>query len=221
MIRTRHDQSSSDDLIAVGELPDAGALSPIGVLLAGGRGARMGGGKLTAMLAGRPLFSYPLAVLEAALDDVVVVGKPGLMLPGIDAQRVWIEPAEPRHPLVGIVEALTRADGRAVLVCPADLPFISAELITSLARAPATGAPAVVVSADGALQPLLGRYEQAAVRLLAPAIHAQAPARAAVTAIGPRVLELASGDAEQLFNVNTPDELRVAQERLEAGHGGL
>ena len=42
---------------------------------------------------------------------------------------VWIEPEHPRHPLVGIVQALALADGRPVLVCGADLPFVSAELV--------------------------------------------------------------------------------------------
>jgi CTP:molybdopterin cytidylyltransferase MocA len=39
---------------------------PLGAVLAGGRGSRIGGGKPTIELAGRPLISYRLAAIEAA-----------------------------------------------------------------------------------------------------------------------------------------------------------
>jgi molybdopterin-guanine dinucleotide biosynthesis protein A len=55
---------------------------PLGVVLAGGRGSRLGGAKPTAELAGRPLVSYPLAALAAAGLDAVVVAKPGTDLDG-------------------------------------------------------------------------------------------------------------------------------------------
>lgn len=51
-----------------------GAAPPLGAVLAGGRGARIGGAKATADLAGRPLISYAVAAVEAApetTDDPV------------------------------------------------------------------------------------------------------------------------------------------------------
>ncbi len=182
--------------------------APLGVLLAGGAGVRLGGSKLTVALGGRPLFSYPLAALSAALARVVVIGKPGLTLPGLGSAEVWSEPALPRHPLVGIVHALMLADGAPVLVCPADLPFVTPELIALLARSELTGAPVVIAGLDGAWQPLLGRYERAAAQALAAAAAAHLPVHAAVSALHPPVLEVA--DAEPLFNVNTPEDLARA-----------
>jgi molybdopterin-guanine dinucleotide biosynthesis protein A len=203
------------------------------VLLAGGAGTRMGGSKLTVALGGRPLFSYPLAALSAALEHVVVIGKPGLALPGLGSVAVWSEPVLPRHPLVGIAQALALAEGRPVLVCPADLPFVTAELIARLARAGPDGvgpdgvgpdgvgpdgvgpdgvgpdgALAVIAVSAGALQPLLGRYEPAAVRPLAEAARAELPARAAVAGLRPRLLDVV--DPDELFNVNTRADLARA-----------
>jgi len=37
-----------------------------GLVLAGGKGSRFGGGKLLAELGGRPLVEWPIAALEAA-----------------------------------------------------------------------------------------------------------------------------------------------------------
>jgi molybdopterin-guanine dinucleotide biosynthesis protein A len=185
---------------------------PIGVVLAGGRGRRIGGGKPLAELAGRPLVSYPVQALAAVLAEVRVLAKPATALPELAGVEVWTEPAEPQHPLVGIVQALRRAAPRAVLVAAGDMPMLTAAAVAELAFADPFGAPAVVAARDGALEPLLGRYEPAALALLEPAARqARAPLRAAVGAIGPRAIELAP---EVLFNVNTAEDLARAEEIL-------
>jgi molybdopterin-guanine dinucleotide biosynthesis protein A len=188
---------------------------PIGVVLAGGRGLRMGGSKLTVALRGEPLISYPLRALRAVLPEVAVIGKPDLELPDLPGIMVWIEPEEPHHPLIGLVEALALAGGRPVLVCASDLPFVTPALIDRLASASGGGAPAVIAtSASSGPQPLLGRYEAAAAELLAPAARAAlAPVRDAVAAIGPRLLEVE--DQQELFNVNSPDDLLLAAAMLD------
>ena len=182
---------------------------PIGVILAGGRGRRMGGSKAVVELRGRPLICYPLAAMSQAVSEVRIVAKADTELPSLPGLTVWIEPEHPRHPLIGIVQALGLADGRAVLVCPVDLPFMTADLLRQLARAEPGNAPAVVVAHRGALQPLLGCYQSRAGALLAPvAREGKLPARQAVAAIGPRLFELQ--DPQALFNVNAPDDLLQA-----------
>jgi molybdopterin-guanine dinucleotide biosynthesis protein A len=189
----------------------AGVTEPIGVLLAGGRGARLRGAKAVASLGGRPLICHPLAALRAVVGQVAVVAKPDTVLPALDGVAVWREPAEPRHPLVGIVEALSRADGRPVLVCAADLPFVTPALLRALATAGTEGAPVVVAaSAASGLQPLLGCYQPAALALLArAAAEGTVAMRAAVAGIGAR--ELMVDDEHLLFNVNTPQDLARAE----------
>src|SRR5439155_15648809 len=60
------------------------ALSPpIGVVLAGGGGRRLGGaGKAGVELAGRPLLAWVLEALTGALDEVAVAAQPSTSLPG-------------------------------------------------------------------------------------------------------------------------------------------
>ncbi|MDQ6605984.1 MAG: NTP transferase domain-containing protein, partial [Actinomycetota bacterium] len=101
---------------------------PIGVVLAGGRGRRMGGEKATVLLAGQPLIAYPLQALAETVAEVRIIAKPDTELPNIAGVTVWIEPESPRHPLVGIVHALALAEGRAVLVCACDLPLVTPAL---------------------------------------------------------------------------------------------
>lgn len=179
---------------------------PIGVILAGGRGRRMGGGKAGVLLGGRPLISYPLEAMSAALAEVVVLAKDDTELPSLPGTTVWIEPEHRQHPAVGILQALAMAGGRPVLVCAVDLPFVTPAVIQELAGAEPDLAPAVVASARGAIQPLLACYQPQTARLLA--LGDQRPLREQVAGLAPRLLEV--DDPEALFNVNAPEDLLQA-----------
>jgi molybdenum cofactor guanylyltransferase len=190
---------------------------PIGVVLAGGAGRRMGGAKATVELRGAPLLGYPVAALQAVLPEVVVVAKPDTELPPLPGVPIWTEPGEPRHPLTGIVHALEFAGGRAVLVCAGDLPFASAALVRELAAADAGGACAVVPRAGGRLQPLFARYEPGALAPLRAALGEAELGRLTdvVAALGVRVLEV--GDERAFFNVNVPEDLLTAAALMDDG----
>ena len=188
---------------------------PIGVILAGGVGRRIGGSKAIVKLRGRPLIMYPLQALTLALGEVAVLAKPDTELPSLSGVTVWIEPATPQHPLVGISHALALAGDRPVLVCAADLPLVSPALIERLAHADPAGAPAVLAARDGVMQPLLGCYYQsAAARLGTGADVTSRRVREAVAAIGPRLLEV--GDPDELFSVNSPYDLLQVTAILDA-----
>ena len=151
----------------------------------------MGGSKLTVALRGEPLINYPLRAMRAALRDVAVIGKPDLELPSTPGVMIWIEPEEPRHPLIGVIEAIALAGGRSVLVCAADLPFVSPKLIMLLASTDPNGAPAVIACAGSRTQPLLGLYRPQAAGLLAAAVGMErAPTRETVAGIGPRLVQV-------------------------------
>jgi molybdenum cofactor guanylyltransferase len=181
---------------------------PVGVVLAGGLGRRLGGAKAIVELRGRPLICYPLEALAAVLKQVAVIAKADTPLPSLPGVTVWIEPRAPRHPLHGIVEALGLAGGRPVLACAADLPFVTPALVSSLAFADPGGAPAVIAVSAGEPQPLLGCYQPEAAHPLAAAARDGARVREAVDALGPRLVEM--GDPELLFNVNVPEDLLQA-----------
>jgi molybdenum cofactor guanylyltransferase len=189
-----------------------GSAEPIGVILAGGRGRRLGGEKAVVELGGRALITYPLAAMSAVLSDVAVIAKPDTQLPRLAGVSEWTEPVSPRHPLVGIIEGLARAHRRPVLVGAVDLPFVTPELLRRLASADPDGSPGVIAADKGEMQPLLGCYRQSARRLLGRVGDGVA-LRQAVARIGPQLLEV--GDPQALFNVNTREDLLEAEAILE------
>jgi molybdopterin-guanine dinucleotide biosynthesis protein A len=192
--------------------------APIGVILAGGLGRRLGGAKAQVELHARPLICYPLRALRDALAEVFIVAKADTELPGdLAGVPVSIEPSEPRHPLAGIVHALGLAAGRAVLVCAADMPFVTPALVSEIAGTDAAGAPAVVPVCGGELQPLLALYLPAAAAAFGDG--AGRPLRREVAAIGPRLLEIDDSRRRAFFNVNTREDLERAAAMLGQGPG--
>jgi molybdenum cofactor guanylyltransferase len=174
----------------------------IGAVLAGGGGRRGGRGSSPgALLAGRPLVSYPVGALADVCDRIAVVCKEHTSLPELPGTERWNEPAEPRHPLTGIVHALETA-AAPVLVCAGDMPFVTADACRTLLQA-AASSPAVVATAAAILQPTFGLYTPAALEAMRAApedvplnktIESLGPVRVAL----PPALVRSVGNAEQL-----------------------
>lgn len=188
---------------------------PIGAILAGGSGRRIGGSKATVQLHGTPLIAYPLRAMRDALLEVAIVAKADTKLPSLTGTTVWIESDMPRHPLVGIMHALALAEGRPILVCPCDMPFVTPELIRALAVHDPCGAPAVIATSDGVHQPLLGCYQPEALeRLQGGGLMTDTPVRDYVEALEPLLFEV--DEPELLFHVKSPDDLLQAAAMLDS-----
>ena len=76
---------------------------------------------------------------------------------------------------MGITQALALAEGRSVVVCAVDLPFVTPELIYRLATADLGRSPAVVACRGDDVQPLLGCYAPRAIDLLRSGAAAPRP----------------------------------------------
>ncbi|MGH2852377.1 MAG: molybdenum cofactor guanylyltransferase [Solirubrobacteraceae bacterium] len=182
------------------------------IVLAGGRGMRIGGAKAVAQLAGRPLVAHVVEAARAGKLAPIVVAKADSVLPQLDCPIV-IEPPEPTHPLLGIVTGLRALAGSAAVVCPTDMPLVTGELLAWLAS---LDEPLAVVRAGGRIQPLLGRYARGLLDALELELAAAPSLTALVTRLGARIVEEDElrpfGDpARLLLNVNTADDLANAE----------
>jgi molybdopterin-guanine dinucleotide biosynthesis protein A len=178
----------------------------IGALLAGGAGKRLGRtSKAAAILNGRPLASYPLEALSEVCDRVAVVCKKSTDLPELEGAERWDEPDEPRHPLTGIIHALETA-GEPVLVCAADMPYITGDACRSLLTAPHK-AQAIVAASDGRLQPTFGVYAPQALEALKAAPE-NAPLTETVESLNPTRVAF---PAQLVKSINTKEDLKEAE----------
>ncbi len=188
----------------------------IGAVIAGGHGSRLGGEKASVELGGRPLIAYPLAAVEAAGLEPVVVAKTDSELPPLRC-RVIREDREPRHPLCGVLAALDFSEATPLVAVGCDMPFLEAPLLAWLA---ARAEPLVAPGLDGRILPFPGRYQQSLREGLERALAEERSMGAALGALSPRLLagpELAAfGDPERLcFNVNTSEDLARAEVLLD------
>lgn len=189
---------------------------PIGVVLAGGRGRRMGRRKAEIEIAGRTLAERAAATLAVVCRGVLVSGAAGWRNPAPGYPYVEDDPPAGRGPLAGLAAGFRAAAGRDLLVLACDYPAVSPGLLArALELASAAPRPALVILRDpaGRDHPLVGLWRTAAEEAVRRAVAAGSHAvrgvveELCVRRVGPEDcpgLDL----SRLLLNVNAPDDLR-------------
>jgi len=192
------------------------------VLLAGGRGKRLGAGlpKALVVCGGRTLIARALDTLEALCDAVVVVAPRELELPVPRAQRVD-DPPGAAGPLAAMVTGLASRPFEEALVFAVDLPLVTPAALAAL-RARRGDALAVMAAPGDVPQPVAAWYASGARAPLATALEGgERSLIAACRTLAPMLV----GDAELAampdgggfqWNVNTFEDLARAERLL--GH---
>jgi molybdopterin-guanine dinucleotide biosynthesis protein A len=178
-----------------------------GVVLAGGRGRRMGGVAKPALeVRGRRLLDVALEALGAADERVVVGGDEPLPA---DVPRVHEEPRG-GGPVAALAAALQHVRSDVVVVLAADLPFVSGDHASQLLRSLGSAAAAMAVDQEGRRQPLLAAYDR---RRLVEAMPRE-PAGAALRSLRlePVVEVRLVGGPTPWFDCDTPTDLQAARE---------
>ena len=192
----------------------------LGVIVAGGRGVRLGHGqpKAFAEVGGMTLLARAEAALSGLCDEVVIAAPLGLALPPHHFAHV-ADATDAAVPLAGLVAGLSARElGRAVAL-GVDFPLMRNEMIAALLSRLGTRA-AVIPAPGGIPQPLAAAYAPAAVAPLALALsHGERAVTAATLALDPVIvgdgeLSRLEGGCDCFFNLNTPHDLAEAERRL-------
>jgi molybdopterin-guanine dinucleotide biosynthesis protein A len=195
----------------------------LGILLAGGRGERLGLGSPKALvrLGGRTLLERALGTLRSCCDEVVVCAPASLALPVDPAIRVD-DPLPGGGPLPALVAGLRSRTFERAVALGVDLPFVGLDALAVVSASP-MGALAVVPAPGGRPQPLAAAYAPGAVAPLAAAVERGERALVrAVLALPARIIEDAElvswlGSSDEWFNLNTPDDLDFAERLIVSG----
>jgi len=188
----------------------------VAVILAGGQARRLGGvDKALLSLGGRTLLARALACVAPRVDGVALSanGAPARFAPyGLTV----LQDAQPGlGPLSGVLAGLVWARARgaaALLSLPVDTPFAPPDLVMRLAPAPA------VACWQGRQHHLVALWPVSFTASLAGMLAADGKHRVsdALALCGARAVEFDAAD-DPFLNINTPDELRRAEDRLRAG----
>lgn len=205
---------------AADPMPAGGVLLPA-VILAGGRGSRMGwADKALLPLAGRPLVAHLIARLapQCAALAISAGGDParfaftGLPVLGDDM-------AGQPGPLAGILAALDWAAGLgagSVVTAAVDTPFLPADLVRRLRSAAGTTGAAVAASPDARgemrLHPVFGLWPVALrVDLRARLAAGERKVMVWAKSQGAAAAEFSALPFDPFFNINTPEDLTAAE----------
>jgi molybdopterin-guanine dinucleotide biosynthesis protein A len=169
-----------------------------GVLLVGGASSRFGSPKALVPFEGEELAVRAFRLLEETFGIAIAVGKDDddldFPFPVEDDGR------DERAAIIGVVGALRLAPTDISVVLPTDMPFVTGELLRSLAAAAQQGDAAIVPTG-----PLPGAYRRSALPVLERRIERGDLALwAAAEELGAKVVEAVP---EELRNVNTPADL--------------
>jgi molybdenum cofactor guanylyltransferase len=202
----------------------------IGIVLAGGKSSRMGGGdKALLPLGGRPLLAHVIGRLLPQVAEIVLnanddLGRfAALGLPLI-ADRLHGQ----MGPLAGIHAGLAwakanRPDSRFIITVAADTPFFPADLVSRLCAATDKANPTLVVArSDSGVHPVFGLWpvslaahlEDSLRRGARKALDFVAAHRAKEVVFPP--VEIGGRAVDPFFNINRPEDLAEAETLLSA-----
>ncbi len=196
----------------------------LGVVVAGGRGTRLGRGvpKAGVEVAGRDLLQRALDILEPLADRVVVAAPRVLELRLGAASRVHDAPGA-AGPLAGMVAGLRAHPHRVAWVLGVDFPLVRPATLSALrARLERSGAVAVLPCPGGVPQPLVCALTSGAATHLDAALARgeRSPTRALqaldIVRLDDAALAALGALPDEFLNVNTPADLAAAERALVA-----
>jgi molybdenum cofactor guanylyltransferase len=185
------------------------------VILAGGRGERLGRDKAGVTLGGQTLLQRALGLFAPFSDDLIVVARADQRLEAWGARVVHDEVPD-GGVLAGMAAGLGAAQHAWCIVVACDMPFVNLRLFGYMLSL-ATGYDVVVPKLDVGLEPLHALYH---MRCLPALRQALAEGRRRVVSFYESlhvryILPSESAPFDPLgrsfYNINTPEELARAQ----------
>lgn len=183
------------------------------VVLAGGQGSRIGGGKPLRRLGGERLIDRAIRLASLWSGDICVAAG---MAQGFDDLPVGLLQDEPEMPgpIGGLAAALDHARGigyESVLTIACDTPFLPADLLARLSSATGDSMAALAAS-GGRLHPACALWRSAAHHAL-PAYVAtgRRSLQGFAEHVGFAIVEWAADPLDPFFNINDEAQLREAE----------
>ena len=185
------------------------------VLLAGGRGSRMGGVHKPLLEVGgiTLLDAAIIAAREADSDPIVAVGDPAIAVSAPARGIEWVREDPPfGGPAAAVIAALPLVPARRTLVLACDLPRV-AEAVRMLLGASFTG-DGVCLDASGRRQWLTGLYRVDALRQAADELPDRGRDASVRDLLGGLAITSVAASDDLVADIDTWDDLNEARRRM-------
>jgi molybdenum cofactor guanylyltransferase len=192
------------------------------IILAGGKGLRLGSDKPLEKINSKTLIQHSVSILLGLGNEVIVVtsaGKTNLGLEEYPGVKVVEDLSSGKGPLMGIYTGLSASESEVNLVVACDMPFLNPDLIKFMVSQ-SDEYDAVIPRIGGLIEPLHAVYRRNVKALASELIKSgEYSLRSLLKRIRVRFVdetEIDRYDPEHLsfFNINYPDDLVKAREIL-------
>jgi len=197
------------------------------IILAGGVSSRFGQDKGLLQLANKPLITHVLDAISTIVDEKMVVASSKVQAEnyakalGSDV-NVLIDVDDAQSPLVGALTGFKEAHGRYALLLSCDTPFVSRDVVSLLFEVCINRNAVIPRWPNGYIEPLQAvyctkpAYEAAKNALSEGKLNMQSMVDRlrGVRYVSTLVLEQLDLELRTFFNINTPLDLRNAENTL-------
>jgi len=184
------------------------------VVLAGGEGKRIGGGKPLRMLGGERLVDHAVSLARNWSGNVAVAVRDRSQVGAVHANLISDEDVP--GPLGGLISGMTFAretGAEFLLAVPADMPFLPNDLFDRLRNTIGDHGSALAAS-GGHIHPVCSLWRACAIeRARDYAGSGRRSLKGLATFIGFAVADWPAEPLDPFFNINTSDELAEAARR--------
>jgi len=197
------------------------------IILAGGVSSRFGQDKGLLQLANKPLITHVLDAISTIVDEKMVVASSKVQAEnyakalGSDV-NVLIDVDDAQSPLVGALTGFKEAHGRYALLLSCDTPFVSRDVVSLLFEVCINRNAVIPRWPNGYIEPLQAvyctkpAYEAAKNALSEGKLNMQSMVDRlrSVRYVSTLALEQLDLELRTFFNINTPLDLRNAENTL-------
>lgn len=186
------------------------------VVLAGGEGRRIGGGKPLRTFGGEPLIVRAIRMARCWSTIVAVAVRDPAQVGSVDAELI-ADKSEIAGPLAGLAAGLAfaeRSGCELLLTIPADMPFLPEDLSSRLVEAIA-GKRAAVAASGNQPHPVCALWSTAvSAELTEYLAERRRSLRGLAQQVGSVQVEWPTTALDPFFNVNFAEDLCEAERRL-------
>jgi molybdopterin-guanine dinucleotide biosynthesis protein A len=195
------------------------------IVLAGGKGSRLGCNKAEVVIGGKSLFQWVLCRVSFLKSEIIVVAGTNGFAPmeaGYSGHKVVTDVYPDRGPLVGVYTGLTVAESFHSLAVGCDMPFLNRALLSYMIKV-APGFDVVIPRVGDMVEPLHAVYSKGCLAPIEGMVEGgNLSVHGLLGLVRVRYVdsdEIDRFDPEHLslFNVNTLDELERARSLVEQG----
>jgi len=189
-----------------------------GAIVAGGASSRFGGqAKGLLRVGGERIIDRIARALRPVVGTIAVVSNAPDAGSWLDGAPVWRDRRDERASIVGIHTALSHVD--TVVVVAWDMPFVTEQIIDAIVGAFTPTSGAVVPVGPRGPEPMCALYTRDCLGAIEGALAAGELRMTALVERLPRLTRLSLSDISRIgdparlfFNVNTPEDLSLAEE---------